>query len=283
MATPDKLFCTEFRQMMNERNMHLKSDPRFHLVELPMPDLGKMFSVNIGRSLGKIVGVKEPYFSKLNGSMVTILKRGTYRKRQVDSFGKFIKDSKGNLVYTQVPVPRESVAVLSSVSIGLKNSVVEHGVKKKYQPSKGFKYVDYIVRDGKKSFIYIIPREMVYRLNTCALALSQNSMRNYYKGYKLALQNGSYVYMYVIPTYKYRSQSNYRVLGVKAGIDFSQEVITILNLWQSLGVIFDLEKTSVGGGLNLGIITLEGTLYAEDYKPLGNSMKVEKDEDEDLI
>lgn len=280
MAYPDKLFCQEFRQMMVDRNSLIGNDPRFHLVELPMPVLRGMVSAEAGNSLAKVVGVKEKYFSSLNDCIVTVLKRSTYKKRQIDSNGSFLKDRDDNLVYTQVPVTHGSVAILSNKCIRLRNRVVENGVTKRYVPSTGFKYIDYMdLPEGRgRRYIYIIPKEYVYRLNTCALVLSQSSLRNYYKGYRLALQNGGYVYLYVVPSSKLR-QASYRVLGIKLSPDFSVEIKSILNLWQSLGVIFDLNTTVVGVS-NLGISALEGTLYMEDFRLTDKSLSDVSDEEE---
>ena len=280
MAYPDKLFCQEFRQMMTDRNSQIGSDPRFHLVELPMPVLSSMFSATVNSSFAQVDGVKEEYFSSLNESVVTVLKRGEFKKRQVDSEGNFLKDRDGHIVYTQVPVPHGSVAILSKKCIGLRNRIVENGVVKRYEPSQGFKYVDYVDLAGGKGrrYIYIIPKANVFSLNTCTLVLSQNNLRNFYKGYRLALQNGSYVYLYVVPTAKLR-QSSYRILGTKFSPDFSSEINSILKLWQSLGVIFDLSKTSVGMS-NLGISTIEGTLYLEDFKLRGKALDDDSSEEE---
>lgn len=278
-VTNDSLFYKEFRDMMNGRRSLSQG---FKLVDLPLPELDTMINGVPKGQMALIRGIKEPFFERLNGEEVQLVGRTQLKKRQVLSDGTFRRDANGNYVCTHITVPHECVAILSKRSIGLKRYVEVNGIKREHKVSEGFRYVDYVgTREGRK-YIYIVPKMYVYRLNMCALVLTPNKRRVYFQGCKLALQNGNYVYLYVVP-YKYRDNMDARVLGVKSHYDFSKEVTQIIHYWMSIGVIFNLHLTALEGNINgvtnLGIMDLEGTIVAEDYKRYGVSMAEEKEEE----
>lgn len=270
----DEIFIKQFKNMMNIRSSLF---PPFKLSDLPLGD--DMFSGTPKRSLAIIRGIDEPFFSRLNNWTVELVGRSTLSKRLALSDGSFRKDDKGNYVVTPVPVPNISVAVISSLSIGLLRKYEDGRI---HNVSDGFKYVDYFVSDGNKKYIYIIPRSNVYKLNLSALVVSLTHRRSFYKGCKLALQNGRYVYLYVVP-FKYRSYGEEVVVGVKPSINFEKEVSTLLSYWLSIGVTFDLSLTklddTLNGVNNVGILDIEGTLSYEDFTPFDVSMEYQSDDD----
>lgn len=263
--------------MMNTR----RGITTFNYVDIPLPELKTMLNGTPKGYMATVKGIKEPFFERLNGEEVQLVGRTTLKKRQVLSDGSFRKDSKENFVYTQIPVKHDCVAILSRRSVGLKRFVEVNGMKKEHKVSEGFRYVDYIETENGRKYIYIVPKTFVYRLSLCALVLTPNKHRVYYKGCKLALQNGNYIYLHVIP-FKFRENLSYRVLGVKAGFDFDTEVNQILRFWTEIGVIFDPKLTAlegtVSGVTNLGIMDLEGTCSLEDYVPYTVSLADEKEE-----
>lgn len=275
MKTNDTIFAREFRAMMNGRRSLSQG---YKLADLPIPPIDTMTKGAPKGRLALIKGVKEMFFERLNGKEVQLVGRTSLQKRQVLSDGTFRRDSNGAYVYDQVPVPHGSVAVLSNLSIGLRR-VVDG---REHKPTVGFKYVDFVETPNGRRYIYIIPKNYVYRLELCALVLTPNRRRIYYKGCKLALQNGHYVYLYVIP-YTYRDNADVRILGVKSTFDFDREVSTILKYWAEVGVIFHPSLTAlegqVNGETNLGIVDLEGTVVADDYRRYDLSMAEEKEEE----
>lgn len=277
MKTIDNVFYRDFRDMMNTR----RGITTFNYVDIPLPELKTMLNGTPKGYMATVKGIKEPFFERLNGEEVQLVGRTTLKKRQVLSDGSFRKDSKENFVYTQIPVKHDCVAILSRRSVGLKRFVEVNGMKKEHKVSEGFRYVDYIETENGRKYIYIVPKTFVYRLSLCALVLTPNKHRVYYKGCKLALQNGNYIYLHVIP-FKFRENLSYRVLGVKAGFDFDTEVNQILRFWTEIGVIFDPKLTAlegtVSGVTNLGIMDLEGTCSLEDYVPYTVSLADEKEE-----
>jgi hypothetical protein len=276
MQNNDSLFAREFRDMMNGRRSMSQS---FNLVDLPLPELDTMINGVPKGQMALIKGLKEPFFDRLNNEEVQLVGRTTLQKRQVLSDGSFRTNDEGKYEYTQVPVSHGCVAILSKTSIGLKR--MHNG--REHKVSEGFRYVDYVETNSGRKYIYIIPKSFAFRLNMCALVLTPNKRRLYFKGCKLALQNGVYVYLYIVP-YRYRENMDVRVLGVKSEFNFDKEVAQIIQYWMGLGVIFNLNMTAleshVNGVMNLGIMDLEGTIVSEEYRRYAVSMA---DESEDAF
>lgn len=276
--TNDSLFHKEFKDMMNGRRSMVQN---FNLVDLPLPEQTTMINGSPKLHMAVVKGITEPFFDRLNKQEVQLVGRTTLKKRQVLSDGTFRKNAQGNFEYTQIPVPHGHVAILSPLSIGLKRKIMIDGVEKQHKVSEGYRYVDYIQSKTGRKYIYIVPKDFVYRLSMCALVLTPNKRRNYFQGCKLALQNGNYVYLYVVP-YRYRESLDLRVLGVKSNFDFNAEVHQIINYWMGLGVIFNLAlttlETQVNGITNLGIMDLEGTIVSEDFQRVGVSLANETEE-----
>jgi hypothetical protein len=281
----NELFFKDFNEMMSDRRAHYANDPRFQLMELPIPAMPGVQTGNIGVALCLIKGVKEPFFDALNNEVVTLVGKTTLTKRQPSPEGGWRTDANGNPLKIQVPVPNDCVAVISEKNIKLRRTL-EDG--KQYVASGGYKYVDYFDNNsGKRKFIYIIPRDCVYRLNTCALILTFNIHRSFYRRYKLALQNGSYIYMYVVPYKRRTDNQSYRILGVKAGCDFQKEVYDIISLWMNYNAIFNLNYTKltepVRGINDLGIEISHGPISEGDFISYTVSLAQEKENESNAV
>lgn len=198
MPTLESNFKQEFVEMMRGRyNLALKNGTsafsleKFPVLSQPILPKGRVCLVRC---------IKEKFFERLNNTEVQLLLGKTVLpKRQVKSDGQFRKDAQGKYVTEQVLVPSGSVPVVSGLSIGLKRFVVTDGVKREWKVPKGFKYVDYFEQNGKRWYIYILPKGYVYRVNMNALIVSYNKLRTYYHGARLAMQNGTYLYLFVAP------------------------------------------------------------------------------------
>ena len=102
--------------------------------------------------------------------------------------------------------------------------------------------------------------ECVYPIELCGLVIALNKHRAYYKGCKVALTNGHYVYIYSIP-YKYRENAGYVLIGAKSSPDFDKEMNQLLNYWM------------IKGTMNIGIQDLVGTCRPEEYQKIGSALK----------
>lgn len=263
---PDKLFMQEFRQMMSDRYNMYCTDSRFDVTKIFVPDIPTLKTNIVNGVL--IKGVQEPYFEKLNKTVANIEKRRAWSKREYDQYGN-IRYVDGNPVTRDIAIPMGSVVISSKTQISLPNSKVIGATKRKYLPSVGFLYIDYVIKDGQKLFYYAVPKCYVYKLNLCALVLTKNMHKRAYRGYKIALQNGSYVYLYVIP-FTNRGL-NYRVLGLKASPNFNDEINAIVRCWQLNGTSFNYDLCKVENN-NLGYSYIDGVCNSDDYRAYSESM-----------
>lgn len=275
----DAIFEKEFREMMYGRRARVGD---FKLSSLPLPPMESSIGGHLSGKTAIIKGVKEPYFERLNKQEVTVLFRKSIPKRQVLPDGEFRRDDKGKYVCKEVAIKKTSVLIVSTVSIGLTRFKEENGMRVANKVTEGFQYVDFYTEKGKRKYMYIIPKEYVYMLTMCSLVVTPNKRRVYYSGAKVALQNGSYAYIYVVP-YKYTDSVDARIITVKADFSFKKEITELLEFWKVKKVLFDLRITElddqVKGVKNLGFEVLAGTLGPEDFEHGTKSLAESKEED----
>lgn len=264
--TVDEIFRRDFKKMMNERRNYYGSDARFYINNLPVPTIPSMSVLKNSKSV-IVKGITEQYFSKLNGKVAYIFKRQSWEKRLYNSDGEFRKDENGYMTQ-KITIPRDSIVIGSSINIGVPNTEMVGKIKRKYLPTEGYKYIDYQVINGKTIYFYYIPKSFVYELNLCAMIVSSTAHKRYYWGYKVALQNGTTAFLYVIP-FNPRSQRNYRILSVKASTNFKKEFDLLFNHWQTMGASFNSKNLSEDD-LRLCYEYMDGVCDADEYEPIGN-------------
>lgn len=255
---PDKLFVEEFREMLDMRG---GMNPYLDIENIPVPKLPTYKGLKYGKPY-KVKGITEEYFNKLNDTEVFLMGKTTLKKRKALSNGEFVVYTNGDYSYEEVSVSEGFIAVHSNKPIGLKNEIVEKGVSKKYKPSAGYKYVDYFEENGERRYIYIIPKSTVYPMNLLSLIVTFNKHSKYYKGTKVAMQRGKYIYVYVIP-YEEREDSVYKIVCVKPSIDFTEEYNQLLNYWAMLGEIFDPSITGLTDEIRRGKETINNIAYID--------------------
>lgn len=273
MGTLDQEFAKEFKAMMYDR----KSITGFYnIFDISIPTIPSLLT-NLGK--GEVCLVKdlnEPFFEKLNNTEVQLVTTPVLMERQVLSNGSFWVDKNGDYKYKKVNLENGFIAVHSSKPIGLTRKVIVNGKEKEHNVTKGFRYIDYFELRDERRYIYTLPKENVFKLNLCALIITPNKHSSFYQGSKVALQNGNYLYIYVVPYKKAGDTRGYRVIGTKSYPDFSKEVKILLDYWMEIGVIFDLNMTAlenhINGETNLGINDLVGTLGFDDYEKTNHSL-----------
>lgn len=275
MLTHTQKFEQEFKRMVVGRKgmTHL----RFKLDDLLVPNYTNMVKPSEDKKLAIVKAIKEPYFEALNDVTVEVVGRMKLYKREILSDGSIRKDKNNEDVKNPVTIPQDSIALLSTVNIKLPNFVLDKfGERKKLQITKGFMYVDYIEKDGERKYIYIVPREHAYLLNLNALVLTPNKRRQYYKGYKLLMQDGNVIYLYVIP-YSLRAYTAVRIIGTKPTYNFDSEITELLKLWVSNKILFNPKLTETDTGTNMTYAIEMPTLDTEDYIPYQHSLKEQKE------
>lgn len=240
MKTLEEIFYAEFQQMMYKRRAITGN---FGLYDIEVP----VFSEGIStRDIVYINGITEQYYDILNGSEAMLWSHGKLSRREFDSKGEFIKDKNGNYKVKEVVLPRDCVAVLSKWQIG---------VPTKFKSKEEFDYVDYVQRKKPNGeievrYVYIIPREYCYKMNQTALVISYTKLRSYYSGMSVALTNGYYLYLYVVP---YKPTSNrahgYRVLCTKTSIDYKDEIDACSKFWNEKGMLFPYDYCQLTEGV----------------------------------
>lgn len=288
MANYESVFLREFNTMMNERKSRNTS---FAITDIPCPDMRTISkdiilkdSYVLGGKKAIVKGIVEPGYSQLNKTEVEVVSGRTFKKRlflkKEDGTVGFRLNSDGSVVTKEVNLAKGFVAVYSPINLKLNN---------RERHTFGYEYIDFVeyTKKGyvpgqinsrnKRMYLYAIPMECVYVEDLCALVISLNKHKAYYKGVKVALTNGHSVYIYSIP-YKYRENTGYYMLGAKASPNFDLEMKYLLNYWMQHQILFDLNLTSlqsqVKGVINLGIQDIPGTCDVSSFsritKPLKN-------------
>lgn len=272
MLTLDQLFYRDFKKMMAVRS----NSPH----DISLQVLAEGIETNVEKNLGYIKGIKEPFYDKLNKHTCTLIFKTKVGKPQVLSDGTYRLDANGKEVLDHIPVPRECVLIRSTVNIGLRKKLADGSL---YEQNEHFMYIRYkdTVKDGERVryFYYIVPREYVYRLNVNAVVITKSKRKNYYNGLRIALQDGSYVYIYTVPLKSVRDDTV--VLYTGARTDFGAEMMSIYHYWIGKRYAFYYVDCEVDlpdkGEFNLAYSYTGSTLFPEDYVPYTSTLKAEQD------
>lgn len=279
MATSEEMFYRDFMQMMNQRR-GMYGQCNLNDIKLP-PDAKTKFLVEKKEKV--VIGnIDEEYYSKLNGTESLLWGSKALKRRKFDYRGKFLRDSNGNFILEEVPCPHDCVAIISPLSIGVPN-------KFKSKSGDTFEYVDMITKKNENGeshrFVYIVPKKYCYPIKQTALVLSWFKLKKFYSGIKIALQNGSYIFMYVIPYKPSYINRNYRVIHCKTDVDYTNEILAIKDYWIKENIMFNpahcVLDDYVKGRENLAYENLNGT---EDiYERFDMSTTLDKSESFDDV
>lgn len=317
MAVYENVLAKEFKSMMDSRR---SINTSFSIMDMEVPELGlitdKDFVNRVGGRKAYIKGIAEPYFSDLNSSCsqcgyfeqgyqsvckanrdkdvcprrtVEIAKGSTFEKKvSINNNGSssYRRDSRGNIMTNTITLEPGFVAVYSPVNIHLPNKIEKRGNMVPYTPTKGYSFIEAVETPRGKRYLYSVPKECVYPVELCALVISLNRHTAFYKGCKVALTNGHFVYLYSIP-YKYKENKGYRVIGAKTNPNFDEEMNTLLDFWIKKEILFDLNLTALEdnykGKNNLGIEDLPAPMsytYDSYVKIKGALKELETEESE---
>lgn len=240
MPSLEEMFYKEFNQMMQMRKAQVGV---VGLYDLQVPPIIANSSIAKNEKV-LLRGITTEYYSQLEGSEAILLSRPNLKRRKFDYTGKYIQKD-GNYVFEDVTLHTGCVAVVSPIKIG---------VPLKFKSDEGFDFVDAIHKsnpDGSTDirYIYIIPKRYCFKVNQVALVLSLSKLRVYYSGIGMALQCGTVVYLYTIPYKPSKAERNYRCLGTKTSLDFSEEINALREYWLKLGILFDYDSCALYEGV----------------------------------
>lgn len=180
-----------------------------------------------------IRGITDPVFRGLNGSIALRIKQNVY-KRLLDETGEFIRFEDGSLKFEEVSIPVGSACILSEIPLQIPFG---------YSYEKGFAFVDASLNPRKPGFLYIIPKEYLFRKPVIGLALSRKRMDSY-RSVRVSLANYGNVYLHVIP---FKPSKVYRATLIlktfnEALYDFREELTLQLQMWHNLGILLNVEE-----------------------------------------
>lgn len=208
------------------------------IYSIPLPECCNEWYVS-GREMFYVQGIEDKYFEKLNGSYVERPPKGTVvKRRKVDRATRSYKrNPDGSYDYEEIKVSQNCVVVISE-----KNLSLPYGYKK-----DGYGYVDFVIRKGKREFLYIVKKENLYKANQTALAISVKNMKNY-SGMGYMTWRSGVIYLHIIP---YKPNSVYvgsKILKTGVSLNYGAEIKGIVNYWISNNVIPNITLCSVDDG-----------------------------------
>ena len=250
MPNLDDMFIQEFKTMMNQRkamtgpiSVHPQKNSNNQVIKDDFPISSQILSKQtiMKTNLVYIQGIEDEYYSKLNGLTCMLLTKVRLERKKIDYKGNYILDKNGNIEKERVPVSQGCVAVIAEIPIGV-TTAYERSNKSEC------KYVDTIEKTingvNRTLFIYIIPKKYCYMVNQSALILTttklgENSVKGrFYFGLEMAMTNGYYAYMYVIP-YNPIRQAGYRIIATGTKPENLLKVASeVYKFWIVKGVVF---------------------------------------------
>lgn len=269
MQSLDAMFLKEFRETMRYR----RANTEMVLSDIPVPE--GLQSNLPRRKIAIARGITdEKYkvlnFDKTDKTKLSLVGRQKTEQTIYTSDGKPRVDTDGNIKTRDYTVPRDSLAVISEIPIS-----------SLYKSKEGFDFIDRVEgQNGKRKFMYLVPKKYLYEVNMCALVIRLDKLRNSYTAIQVTLTNGHKVYIHVVPfkpTKALNQGSKY--IKVKPSANFDKEIMELLNYWQLVGVMFNREYTAFSEPVN-GVsdcaleqydTTLDTFMLYDRNKPLDKS------------
>lgn len=150
----------------------------------------------------RVMGINEPFYSKLNNKMVKLLHNG-----------------------------KDTCKVASTENLKLPY---------KYKATlQGCRYETYSdTQDGRRIFVYWLPKKYVYRQNLCALAISKGiKPKKYHYLVKLLCIDGDYIYLHLV-TFSKRVEYSKKIVAIYPSLERGQKKIAeVINYFNETGII----------------------------------------------
>lgn len=248
----ESIFIKEFRNAVTQVGYK-------DIYNIPLPKECKSWYVS-GTELYSVKDIDEPYFEKLNKTIVKRLPKDKKAKRRIidPKSRNFAKDEKGGYIYEDITVPSGSIVVLSEERIGLPH-------EKKHKPSEGYGYIDFVISQDSYEYMYILPKNVLYKIHQTALAMSVKNMKNYEGCGYVTWKNGT-IFLHIIPYNPNSSYTGTKILKTAHTLNFSAEIKVILDFWQNNGIVPNIALCELQDGTNL---VLKPTVVGyEDYEPV---------------
>lgn len=207
-----------------------------------------------------IQGIEHETFSLLNGAKVSGMGDLTPERALIDSTGKKQESITGGFLTERVSTPSGSLFIRTDRPVNIRYA------ERKSIRELGFDYADFMpsAPDGQ-GYLYAVPQENLFKVSTCALALSSKTM-NCYSRIKILSWHYGTLNLSVIP---YRPKATYRetlILGCKDSEDFSQEIEEFLVFMQKAGFMLPVARGVLSDGSNLVLTVEQGS--EQGFEPI---------------
>ena len=263
----DKQLEKEFkRTVANLKNTY----PNFDINSLPTP-----FDIPTVKEIVQLKGIEDNKLKVLEGSYVELITSKDAVRHSYNQDGTLRKKIK----YT---VKSNNCIILIDKDLNIrKSSDIQ---------TKGYSFIDkrYIKDEKglrKQVFAYEVPKSICFKVNLCYLIVSSNKRSKHLGGEKLILKNGHTVYIYVIPTRNTKLTDGYRVLAIKTGNDFKNEIALIKRFWKQNNIMFNNKDNFKVDSLTKGEYNLVSEIYEtnEEVEKVSSVSLAKGDEEYDIL
>lgn len=229
------------------------------IFKVPLPEQVSSWNVS-GTELYGVRGIDIQFYSELNESIVRRLPKDMVAKRRVidKATRDFKRDENGSYVYEDYKVPTGSLVVLSNRKINLP---YQNYVK----PDNGYGYIDFAVSSVGIEYMYVLPKNVLYKVNQTALVVSVKDMKGF-SGMGYVTWTMGKIFLHIIP-YNPRSQyTGSKVLKTGYTLDYGKEIKSIVDYWQQVRFIPNIALSKLQDDTNL---VLKPTVIGYDeYTPI---------------
>lgn len=243
----DEVFTEEFNKMARERRGHGK----LYIEKVPLPEFSGLFKNFYSSEIYIVKGIKEPFFEKLNGFPVQILKTPNIEARTVLSDGSFKREPNGNYEYKKVEIESGFVPITTPRVIKYQRSTIVNGVEKETKVRKGYRYVDYYDFNGERRYIYLVPKNCLNEVDLNVLVITVSEPKKYSRCIKVVLQSGHTIYIGVMPYSEFKGKQKFRLIGAKHSANFDKEIKELFLHWEKEGILFDRRLTELENPVTL--------------------------------
>lgn len=229
------------------------------IYKIPLPEEVSGWYVS-GTEIYGVRGVEKQYYSDLNKSFVRRLPRNMVAKRRViDKATRGFKTNEdGSYVYEEYKVPSGSLVVISEKEIHLPYSEYLKSVD-------GYGYIDFSMSKSGLEYMYVLPKSVLYKVNQTALVLSVKNMKNY-SGMGYTTWDMGKIFLHIIPYSPNAQYIGSKVLKTGHTLDYTQEVKSIVDYWQNVGVIPNIALCKLQDDTNL--VTSPTIVGYDEYNPI---------------
>lgn len=215
------------------------------IFDIPLPTECKNWFVS-GTVEYAVRDIEMEEFKPLNDLIVMQVPRHkAVQRRKVDKVTRKFATNDDGYVFEEYKVPTGSSAVVSNRCLDLSYDWF------KINNKDGYGYVDYFTPNGKRMYIYVLPKEVLYKANQTALVVSKKSSMKCYSGVGYKTWKYGMLYLYVIPYNPNVTYAESIVLKTGLSTNYIEERDILINYWQSIDLIPNLALAKLSDDTSL--------------------------------